>query len=109
MLIRNSPLPRNHRAGCFDDRPLRTVHHRPPKKIAPSKKPTTPAKASISVSFIGILLFLPHGLVFLDDPVPRIQTADRETGHQQRQRPGMLARVVLVQPETERRAEERRN
>jgi hypothetical protein len=87
----------------------RTVHQRPPKKTAPSPTPATHASARVNVSFIVILLFLPHRLVFLGDPVPRVQTADRESGHQQRQRPGMLARMVFVQPDAERRTEQRRN
>src|SRR5664280_3253551 len=102
MLIRSSRLPKNQSAGCLDETPLRTVHQRPPKKIAPSKRPATNASARVSNSFIVILLFVPHCLVFLGDPMPRIQTADREPGHQQRQRPGMLARMVFVQPDTKR-------
>jgi hypothetical protein len=41
--------------------------------------------------------------------MPRVETADREPGHQQRQRPGMRAGMVFVQPETERCAQQRRN
>ena len=41
--------------------------------------------------------------------MPGIQTADRQPGNQQRQRPGMTSRMVFVQPDTERRAEQRRN
>ena len=78
MLIRSSMLPRNQSAGRWDETPLRTVHHRPPKKIAPSTPPASHASISVSVSFIVILLLLAHRLVFLGDPMPRIQTADRE-------------------------------
>src|SRR5664280_640362 len=109
MLIRSSRLPKNQSAGCLDETPLRTVHQRPPKKIAPSKPPATPASPSVRVSFIVILLSVPHGLVLLGDPIPRIQAADRQSGHQQRQCPGVLAWMVFVQPDTERCAEQRRN
>ena len=109
MPIRSSRLPKNQSAGCVDATPLRTVHQRPPKKIAPRAPPASPASASVNVSFIVILLLLPHRLVFLGHPMPRIQTAEGETGHQQRQRPGPCARMASVQPEAERRAEQRRN
>src|SRR5665811_2522485 len=109
MLIRSSRLPKNQSAGCLDEAPLRTVNQRPPKKIAPSNIPAANASARDKNSFIVILLFVPHLLVFLGHPMPRVQTADREPGHQQRQRPGMLARIMLVQPDTERRAEQSRN
>src|SRR5664280_1973553 len=62
MLIRSSRLPKNQSAGCLDETPLRTVHQRPPKKIAPSKRPATNASARVSNSFIVILLFVPHAL-----------------------------------------------
>src|SRR5471030_901283 len=101
MLMRSSPLPRNQSAGCGDETPWRTVHHNPPKKIAPSKPPASPASVSVSVSFIAVLRFLPHRLVLLRHPIPRIQTADRETDDQQRQRPWVRARMMLVQPDTE--------
>src|SRR3990172_9573945 len=98
MLMRASALPKNQSAGRGDEAPLLTVHQSPPKKIAPRAAPATHASASISVSFTGIVLFLPHGTVFLGDPVPRIDTAEREPGHQQRQRPGVRSRMVFVQP-----------
>src|ERR1035441_3367211 len=109
MLIRSSRLPKNQSAGWLDEAPLRTVNQRPPKKIAPSNTPAASAGARNNNSFIVILLFVPYLLVFFGHPMPRIQTADREPGHQQRQRPGMLARITLVQPDTERRAEQRWN
>src|SRR5664280_1461510 len=109
MLIRTSRLPKNQSAGCLDETPFLTVHQRPPKKTTPSKSPTANASASVRVSFIVILLFVPHRFVFLDDPMPRIQTTNRQPGHQQRQRPGMPARVVSVQPNPECRAKQRRN
>src|SRR5579872_7044622 len=109
MLIRSSMLPQNHNAGRWDETPLRTVHQRPPKKNAPSNKPANNASVKDNDSFIRMLLFVPHLLVFLRDPMPCIQTADGEPGHQQRQCPGMLARIMSIQPDTERRAEERRN
>ena len=43
MLIRSSRLPKNQSAGRLDETPLRTVHQRPPKKIAPSNTPATNA------------------------------------------------------------------
>ena len=45
----------------------------------------------------------------LVDPMPRIQTPDREAHNQQSQRPGVTSRIALVQPDTQRRAEQRRN
>src|ERR1035438_1837071 len=107
MLMRNSPLPRNQSAGRGDETPLRTVHHSPPKKNAPRPPPASHASASVSVSFIAILLSVPHRLVLLGNPVPRIQTADGETDDHQRQRPRMCPGMVLIQPGAERGAEQR--
>src|ERR1039458_9558418 len=90
MPIRTSRLAKNQSAGCLDETPLRTVHQSPPKNTAPSPPPAAHASTNIRVSFIVILLFLPHGFVFLGNPMPRIQTANHEPAHQQRQRPGML-------------------
>src|SRR5271167_5250320 len=98
MPIRSNRLPKNQNAGSSDDTALRTVHQRPPKKMAPSNTPTDNASASNKTSFIGILLFLPNGFVFIRYPMPRIEAADREPRHQQRQRPGMRSRIVPVQP-----------
>src|ERR1039458_2417641 len=109
MLIRSSMLPKNQSAGRWDETPLITVHQRPPKKNAPSNRPAANAGARNKNSFIVILLFVPHLFLFLGHPMPRIETTDCEAGHQQRQRPGMLARIMLVQPDTERRAEQSRN
>src|SRR5579864_3869455 len=108
-LIRSSMLVKNHSAGRGDETPLITVHQRPPKKNAPSNRPAANGGARTNTSFIVILLFVPNLLVFLGHPVPRIQTADREPGHQQRQCPGVRARIMLVEPDAERRAEQRRN
>src|SRR5579864_3539395 len=108
-LIRSSMLVKNHSAGRGDETPLITVHQRPPKKNAPSNRPAANAGARTKTSFIVILLFVPNLLVFLGHPVPRIQTTDGKPGHQQRQRPGVRARVMLVQPDTERCAEQRRD
>src|SRR5664279_1758150 len=105
MLIRSNMLPKNQNAGCSDETPLRTVHQRPPKKMAPSNRPANNDSASNKTSFIGILLFLPDGFVFIRHPVPRIEAADREPGHQQRERPGVLSWIVPVQPHTERCAQ----
>src|ERR1035438_1388786 len=86
MVMRSSRLPRNHSAGCLEDTPLRTVHQRPPKKIAPSTPPASHASTSVEASFIVVVLpFLPHRPVFLGDPVPRVEAAKQEAGHQQRQ------------------------
>src|SRR5664280_3544144 len=107
MLILRSRLPTNQSAGCLDETALRTVHQRPPKKITPSTAPAVNASARVSVSFIVILLILPHRLLLLGDPMPGIQTADHEAGHQQRQRPRMGSRMASVQPDAEHCAEQR--
>src|ERR1035438_5465393 len=109
MPIRASRLAKNQSAGCLDETPLRTVHQSPPKNTTPTPPPAAHASTNIRVSFIVILLFVPHCLFFLGDPMPRVQTADHEPAHQQRQSPGMLARMVFVQPDTERCAEQRRH
>ena len=90
MLIRSSRLPRNQSAGCLDETPLRTVHQRPPKKIAPSKTPATNASTRVRVSFIVILLFVPHLPCLPWRPNARHSNSRSiKPGHQQRQRPGM--------------------
>src|ERR1035438_3069079 len=99
MLIRSNMLPRNQNAGDLEEMPLRTVHQRPPKKIAPSKSPAINASARNKTLFIVVLRFVVHGLVFLGNPVPRIQTADRQSDHQQRQCPWMFAWVMIIQPD----------
>src|ERR1035437_915298 len=109
MLIRNSPLPRNQSAGRGEETPRRTVHQRPPKKSAPSKTPDVHARTNISGSFIAVLLFIAHGLFLLSHPIPRIHTTERQADDHQRQCPCMLARMMLVQPEAECGAEQRRN
>src|SRR5208282_6246176 len=109
MLIRSNRLTMNQTAGCSDETPFSTVHQRPPKKIAPSAAPAAPAKTRVKNSVIVILLFVPHGLVFLGDPMPCIQTADCQSGHQERQCPGMLAGMVFVQPDADRGAKQRGN
>ncbi len=109
MLIRSSRLPKNQSPGFLDEKPLRTVHQRPPKNITPRKKPATIAGTRRKVSFITILLFLSHCLVFLGHPMPGIQTAETQAHNQQHQRPGMASRMAIVQPDTKRRAEQCRN
>src|ERR1039458_1253475 len=109
MPVRSNRLPRNQSAGCVDEEILRIVHQRPPKNIAPSKTPVTKASARLTVSFVTILIYLSHLLVFLVYPVPGIQTADCQADNQQHQRPGMFPWMTIVQPDTERRAGERRN
>jgi len=47
--------------------------------MAPSNRPAIHASASVNHSFIPILLFVPHRLVFPGDPMPRIQTANGQT------------------------------
>src|SRR5664279_1235914 len=101
-------LPKNQSAGRSDETPLITVHQSPPKKNAPSNRPAAKAGARSKNSFIVILLFFANLFVFLGHPMPRIKTTDGEPGDHQRQRPGMLARIMLVQPDTERRPEQRR-
>src|SRR5271166_5127175 len=102
-------LVKNHSAGREDETPLTTVHQRPPKKNAPSKRPKANAGTRNKSSFIAFLLFVPNLLALLGHPMPRIQTPDGEPSHQQRQRPGMLAWIMLIQPDTERRPQQRRN
>src|SRR5665647_2881768 len=101
MLIRSNRLPKNQNAGCSDETPLRTVHQRPPKKMAPSNMPANNASASSKTSFIAILPFVSHGFVFFRYPVPRIEAADREPSHQQRQRPGTVSYTHLRAHETD--------
>src|ERR1035441_3515737 len=76
MLVRSNILPKNQSAGRVDAKPLRMVHHRPPKNIAPSKTPASRAGTRLKVSLIVVFLFLSHLLVFLVHPVPGIQAAD---------------------------------
>src|ERR1700733_5967041 len=109
MPVRSNRLPKNSIAGCLDDIPLRTVHQRPPKNIAPSETPATSANTRTKASYIVVLLFVSHLLVFLAHPMPGIQTADDQTDYQQRQRPGNLSRMTIVQPDTERGSEQRRD
>src|ERR1039458_4430636 len=109
MLVRSHRLPRNQRAARLDETPLRTVHQRPPKNIAPSKMPAARAGSRRKVSFIAHLLFLAHFLILLIHPMPGIQTTDGQADNQQHQRPGMLSRMAIVQPDAQRRAEQRRN
>src|SRR5581483_7924027 len=102
-------LPRNHSAGRLEETPLRTVHQRPPKKMAPSKNPAAKATAGIRNSFIVALRFVLHCFCFLRDPIPSVQTSDRQPDHQERQGPRMFAWMVFIQPDAERRAEKRRH
>jgi len=50
------------------------------KKTAPSLPPP-PMPAPESTSHSSLSSLPPHRLVFLGDPVPRIQAADRQSGH----------------------------
>src|ERR1022692_2352652 len=109
MLVRSNRLPKNRSAGCLDETPLRTVHQRPPKNIAPSRTPPSRASTRPKASVIVVLLFVSHLLVFLAHPMPGIQTAENQADDQKRQRPGDLSWIALVQPDTERRAEQRRD
>src|ERR1700690_3327663 len=102
-------LPRNQSAAFFAATPFRTAPQRPPKKIVPSKMPATSASARIKKLFIAILRFVAHGFFFLGDPMPRVQAANRQPDYKQRQRPRMFARMMIVQPDAERRAEQRRH
>src|SRR5689334_22380645 len=99
MLVRTNWLPTNQSAGWLDERPLRTVHHRPPKKIAPSRTPTTNGRIRVKASFMVFLRFLAHCLVFLGDPMPGIHTTDDQADDQQCQRPGMVSWMMFVQPD----------
>src|ERR1035441_9301808 len=84
MLVRSKRLPKNQSAGCSDEKPLRTVHHRPPKNIAPSKAPVTSASTRLKPSLIMILLLIcAHFLVFLIHPMPGIQTSNGQADDQQ--------------------------
>src|SRR5476649_1843185 len=99
MPMRSTILPKNQSATCLDEAIWRTVHQRPPKKIAPIPKPAIHASNNVSVSLMVIFLFFAHGFFFLGDPMPRIEATDHESCHQERQCPGMLARIVFVQPD----------
>src|SRR5580704_6381959 len=109
MLIRSSRLPANQNAGNWDETPLRIVHQRPPKKIAPSAVPASQASARVRVSFMVAILFVIHCLVFLRNPMPRVEAAKREAAKQQRERPGVGSGMAPVQPDTERYAEQHRH
>src|ERR1700722_3965500 len=103
--MRRSMLPKNQSAGRRAERPLRTVHQRPAKKIAPSTRPAAPASNNGSGSFIVRPLVISHCLFFIGDPMPRVQTTNREPHDQERERPGMGSGMMFVQPDAECGAE----
>src|SRR5271154_3732589 len=82
-----------------------SVTHRPPKKKAPSKAPASKAKARAGTSLIRVLL---HFLIFRLDPKPGSETADDQAEEKEHQRPRERARIVRVDPDTERRADQGR-
>ncbi len=86
-LIRERKLAKNHSAGRCDAMHLRSVHHRPPKNMAPSPSPAAHDRKRVDPSFIVRLPLAVHGLLFVRDPVPSVETADRKPGHQQHQGP----------------------
>src|ERR1035441_8983079 len=99
--VRATRLQRNQSAGWFEETTFRTVHQRPPKNIAPSEIPISRASTRLNVLVMAILLFLQHLFVFLVHPMPGIEAADCEADNQQRQRPGMTAGMMAVQPDTQ--------
>src|SRR5664279_453041 len=105
--VRSSRLLRNQSAGAADDRPLITVHHKPPKKNTPSRSPAAKAGNTNSISLIVVLLGSPNLPVFLGHPMPRIQAAQGQPSRQQGQRPGVLARMMFIEPDPQSRAEQR--
>src|SRR5450830_122213 len=109
MHIRSNMLPVNQSAGRLELTPRRTVHHRPPKKIAPSKMPATNANAKLNGSFITVLLLLVYFPVFLGHPMPRIEATEPQSDGQQHERPGTAPWIAIVQPDSECRAEQRRH
>jgi hypothetical protein len=109
MLVRSSRLPRNQSAGRFDERPLRTVHQRPPKKNTPSKTPALPAEHQ-NHSFIHRHPPVRPAWPCLPWPPNARHSNSRSRGRQ----PAAPASRngfpdSAVQPETKRRAEQRRN
>src|SRR5580658_8407814 len=109
MAILSKRLLENQTAGRLAEMPLRMVHHRPPKKIAPSRMPTSSATMIADSSLIFFLRFIMHSLILLNQPMPRIRTADDQPNHQQHQRPGMGSRMAPVPPQADHRATERRH
>src|SRR5512137_2344333 len=91
---------------CLAATPLRTVHHSPPKKNIPSNIPASSAGASSSGSVMFVSLRVDF-FVFLVYPMPGVETAQPQTDGEQRERPRMFAGVMLVDPDAQRRAEQR--
>ena len=74
---------------------------------------TASINAGDPISLIGGALFLLACFVFLVPLLAQLAALDDETDDQaddqQGQRPGMTSRIAMVQPDTERRAEQRWN
>ena len=110
MLIRRSRLPRNQSAGWEDRTPLRTVHQSPPKKMSPSIPPPSPANATIEWFIHGDLPLLAAWPCLPWRPNARHSNSrPRARPRGAPKRPGMRARIMLVQPHARRRAEQRRD
>src|ERR1700722_9102809 len=109
MPVRASTLSRNQRAGNGEPMPRPTVHHNPAKYMAPSARPAASAGSSADSSVIAGTRRGLYFLVFPGGPVPRIPAAQTQATEQQRQGPGVPRRVMLVQPRSQQRPEQRRH
>src|SRR5674476_36231 len=109
MLVRARKLVKNQKAIRLEEIANRTVNQRPPKNTAPSSSPHANATTSGRCSRIGSPLFIPHRLVLVRDPVPRIHAPDHKSGSHERQRPRVLPRMMLIKPEAKPCAEQRWN
>ena len=120
--VRSSRLSANHSATWRECVPRCTVHHSPPKNTAPSATPVANATAAgnataavnaIPVASAGVVVdssvitgAIPvrHVLLSTRHPVPGIPAAQGKACDQQRQRPGVDARMTPIDPVAERRA-----
>ena len=107
ILVRRPP--RNHRAGCFEDMARPTCHHSPPKKIAPTAKPIVTDSNNPRTSLMVAPRLFVHGLIFVRDPAPSVETAQAEPGNEEGKGPRLATGVVTIEPLAERRADQSRH
>jgi hypothetical protein len=109
MPVRSSRLPKNHSAGRGDDHALA---HRPPQAAEENAPSPSPARdATTSIRWF-IHRRPPVRRAWLCPPwTPKTTRSDSRSSVRppKRQRPGTAARIVLVQPQAQRRAEQRGN
>src|SRR5579871_1009328 len=110
--VRARKLPRKSRPGCPAVIPFRIVHHRPPKKKAPAAAPIRKERVNLSVSVILFVLRIRvfqarvGGLALSSYPVPGAVAAEQDTQEHQHERPGVGAWKALIDPDSERRAQQ---